>query len=134
MEIKCKNCGKVLFSTNETNNSLITLEAIHKGFIFKIPLLYSLDYERCIFCDKKCCHEWFENNVTDEDRKKGNEIIAKMRKDLPNAIKGATGAVIDFKKKLLYIKAEIKKGRKYLDIINDKGLEDWRKAYDNVHR
>ena len=68
--IKCSYCGSFLFTTEQESNGAAGSEAQRKGFIFKMPFLYS-NVTTAFFCDKQCCKAWFEENVSKEDRDKG---------------------------------------------------------------
>lgn len=82
----CDYCGKTLFVVEDKDkgkNGVIAFKATQKGFTVKHPLFFGIA-EFKIFCDKKCNNEWFRENISEEELKKGREVVQKLREDLTN--------------------------------------------------
>ena len=78
-EVRCSQCNKTLFTTSipSDNRGKIAAEVRQRGFIAKLYFLYGHNQFE-FFCDKKCCKKWFEENITEEAREKGNEAFAQL--------------------------------------------------------
>lgn len=82
-EVKCSQCDKTLFTTSIPSDSRgrIAAEVRRRKFIAKLYFLYGHNRFE-FFCDKKCCKKWFEENITEEAREKGNEAFAQLSEKL----------------------------------------------------
>jgi hypothetical protein len=84
-EIKCDECGKFLFETNDTSNGVIGCRAEEKGFVYKNACLFSKEYSSLYFCNTGCAKEFYRKNIpTDE---KMNHVLKEMRDDIPRMAK-----------------------------------------------
>ena len=125
--VRCAQCGKVLFFTDQEDEMKIGLEADSKGFIFKFPFLYGRT-DKIITCTKECWRDWFDENIPEADKQKGREALKRMKDDLPQAIVGTQKAVSEFVDIISHIRNEVEKGRSLNEVLNDHGLEEYKKA------
>lgn len=82
-DVRCSQCDKTLFTTSIPSDSRgrIAAEVKQREFIAKQYFLYGHNRFE-FFCGKKCCKKWFEENITEEAREKGNEAFAQLSKKL----------------------------------------------------
>lgn len=81
MDINCNQCGKFLFSTEETKFGAIGFQAQEKGFVYKLPVLFTDKYERLFFCNHECGKKFYDENIP-----KNPEItksLEDMKKQIP---------------------------------------------------
>lgn len=79
-DIHCNECNRFLFSTSTEAWGAIGCEAQNKGFIFKIPILFTDKYERLFFCCKECQKSFYDKNIPK------NEEISKTLSDMKSQI------------------------------------------------
>ena len=89
-DINCKECGVLLFTTDKSDGAAGS-EALHKGFVFKIPILHTGQSGCLFFCNKKCQRSYYDKNIpknpeADAKLRKFKENIPKMTTDLCNNI------------------------------------------------
>lgn len=63
MEVRCDECGKVLFLTSKTSKGEIGCIAQQKGFVYKNAVLFSEDYTSLYFCNNKCAKDFYQKNI-----------------------------------------------------------------------
>ena len=80
-KVYCDHCGKFLFETERENRGGIASDASSKGFVSKLPLFYGTP-EFKIFCDKDCCKKWWDEHVSPEQQKEGDDDAKKLREDI----------------------------------------------------
>lgn len=95
--IKCANCGKTLFEFDDEKDKSLLYSAKQNGFVPKIFFLYGI-YEPTIFCNKVCCNTYFKNNISKENKTKGDESIEKFKKRIPQMSKDVCNALSKFQK------------------------------------
>lgn len=109
-EIKCSYCGSFLFVTEQESNGAAGSEAQRKGFIFKMPFLYS-NVTTAFFCDKQCCKAWFEENVSKEDRDKGRKITDELRARKEEIVNGCVKGIQTLLPKISEMQEAAKEGK-----------------------
>ncbi|WP_419033420.1 hypothetical protein [Dysgonomonas gadei] len=87
-DIHCDECHRFLFSTTTESWGAIGCEAQHKGFIYKIPILYTDKYERLIFCAKECQKIFYDKHIPKNE--KVNEVLNDMKKQIPDMAKNVS--------------------------------------------
>ena len=80
-KVYCDSCGKFLFETDKDNRGGIASEARQRGYVAKLPLFYGTP-EFKIFCDKECKENWWDENVTPEQKKEGDLESQKLKEEL----------------------------------------------------
>ena len=85
MDIHCDECQKKLFSTNETRMGAVGFEAQNKGFIYKIPALFTDKYERLFFCCKDCYISFYDKNIPKNENI--SNAIKDIKADIPQMAK-----------------------------------------------
>ena len=88
-EVKCNECGKLLFITKQNSLGAIGAEAQHKGFVYKNACLFSDKYSSLYFCSDECGKNFYKKNIpkNPEVTKKLNELkkeIPEMAKEVSN--------------------------------------------------
>ena len=131
-EIRCDNCGRLLFKTEKKSDGAAGVEAQSKGFIFKMPFLYTAKKTCTFFCNKECCKQWFRDNVSKEESENGNKHIAAMRKDFEAKIPQMQKDMSEFVYQIRHLHEETKKGRKTSEVIKDPGMERFKNALEEV--
>lgn len=71
-DIYCNECKKYLFSTDKSGGAVGAI-AQSKGFIYKLPILYTDKYPRLFFCSEECCRSFYDANIP-----KNSEINKKI--------------------------------------------------------
>lgn len=131
-DIHCNQCGKFLFSTDKPDGAAAA-EASDHGVISKMPLLFGIPGV-FFFCGKDCCKQWFQENVSEQERKDGNERLQKV-KDSMEAGKPALIAGLQriqkagerFKSLNPHIRSEMTNGgRYYMPVVGGRDIsETW---------
>lgn len=82
MKISCNQCGKFLFNSESETTGGAGVEAQQKGFIYKIPFLFTDKYVSLFFCNRDCGKEFYKNNIPEnaEATKALKEFKAKIPK------------------------------------------------------
>lgn len=96
--IKCDECGKELFKTEEKSFGAIGVEANNKGFFYKIPLLFTDKYDRLFFCSKECTKSFYDKNIPKNEE--ATNVLNQMKKDIPKRTKEICKGLSDIQKKL----------------------------------
>lgn len=78
-EVKCSHCGETLFTTSIPldNRGKIASEVRQRGFIAKLYFLYGHNSFE-FFCNESCCKKWFEENISEEAKIKGNKAFSQL--------------------------------------------------------
>lgn len=84
IEIRCAECGKLLFTFEEDSIGKAAAEATRRGFVTKMPIFYGIA-EFKIFCDDKCKDAWFAK-LSDEVKADGRETAMKFKEDFKKNI------------------------------------------------
>lgn len=131
-DIHCGQCGKFLFSTDKSDGGAAA-EASDHGVISKMPLLFGIPGV-FFFCGKDCCKQWFQEHVSEQERKDGNDRLQKV-KDSMEAGKPALIAGLqriqkageEFKKMKPQIRSKMTNGgRYYMPVVNGQDIsETW---------
>ena len=85
MDINCDECKKKLFSTNETRMGAVGFEAQKKGFIYKIPALFTDKYERLFFCSNSCYKSFYDKNIPKNENI--STALKEIKADIPKMAK-----------------------------------------------
>ena len=96
-KICCNECGKFLFETDKSGGTAGAI-ATEKGFLFKMPFLFTKEYDYLFFCSEDCGKLFFKKNIPDnpESRRRLDEIRAKI----PGYARNTAAGVIRFKEHL----------------------------------
>ncbi|GAB6121076.1 hypothetical protein [Dysgonomonas termitidis] len=84
-QIKCDECNRFLFSTTTQKWGAIGCEAQNKGFIYKIPVLFTDKYERLFFCSKECQKKFYDKNIP--KNKEVTEALQDLKTKIPDMAK-----------------------------------------------
>jgi len=84
-KIVCNECGKFLFETERQSDGAAGAEAQNKGFIFKMPFLYTNTSECLFFCCCTCFKSYYDKHVPKNPEV--NRIIKEMRDNIPSMTK-----------------------------------------------
>lgn len=84
-QIKCDECDIFLFAADTEKWGAIGCEAQDKGFIYKLPILYTNKYERLFFCSKECQKAFYDKNIPKD--KEVTETSQKMKAEIPDMAK-----------------------------------------------
>lgn len=78
-EVKCSQCSETLFTTSipSDNRGRIASEVRQRGFIAKLYFLYGHNRFE-FFCNESCCKKWFEENISEEAKIKGNKAFSQL--------------------------------------------------------
>ncbi|WP_163321690.1 hypothetical protein [Draconibacterium mangrovi] len=78
-KIHCNQCNKFLFET-EKSWGAAGAEAQHKGFVYKIPALFTDKYPRLFFCNHECGKLFYNEKIpkNEEVTKQINELKAEI--------------------------------------------------------
>lgn len=85
INIHCNECNSLLFSTSTQQWGAIGCEAQNKGFIYKIPILFTSKYERLFFCSKDCQKLFYDKNIPKNENI--SELLSKMKSEIPEKAK-----------------------------------------------
>lgn len=93
-KICCNECGKFLFETDKSAGAAGAV-ATGMGFIFKMPFLFTKEYDYLFFCSEDCGKLFFKKNIPDnpEARKR----LAEIRKKIPGYARNTAAGVIQLK-------------------------------------
>ena len=131
-DIHCGQCGKFLFSTDKSDGGAAA-EASDHGVISKMPLLFGIPGV-FFFCGKDCCKQWFQEHVSEQERKDGNERLQQLKASM-EAGKPALLAGLqkiqrigeEFKKMNPHVRSQMTNGgRYYMPVVNGRDIsETW---------
>ena len=83
-KVICSECGKFLFESEKDNWGAVGAEALRKGYIYKVPILYrSIKAERLFFCDKACNNAYFVKHTEEKERNEVRGTINKQGNNSP---------------------------------------------------
>lgn len=83
--IYCHECEKFLFETDKQSDGAAGAEAQSKGFVFKMPFLFTDKYGCLFFCDHDCAKLFYDKNIP--KNKEVSDKIEKLKSDIPNMAK-----------------------------------------------
>lgn len=81
MNVTCDYCKKFLFQTNRTSKGAAGVEAQQRGFIYKLPVLFTNKYTSLYFCNEACCKSFYKANIPVNP--KVSQALAEIRKEIP---------------------------------------------------
>lgn len=126
--VKCEYCGKTLFAIDSERE--LFEKSSQLGYIFKLPVLFNGSASPVVFCTEDCCKSWFDENLTDEQRKRGRARSQSLKDKMPGMVRNAQKVIADFSSKMKYIKEELNKGRSFENILNDSGMEVMKQCFE----
>lgn len=85
MELKCDECGKVLFKTERERGGALGVEAQDKGFVYKNAFLFSDKYTSLYFCNHDCGKEFYSKHIQRDS--KVSAVLEELKKDIPEMAK-----------------------------------------------
>lgn len=83
--IDCSECGKFLFETDKQSDGAAGAQAQSKGFIFKMPILFTEKYSALFFCDHTCGKTFYDKNIPKNEEV--SKLIEDMKKEIPRMVK-----------------------------------------------
>lgn len=98
-KIHCNECGRLLFETEKESNGAAGSEAQNKGFVFKMPFLFTDKYGCLFFCDQVCSKSFYGKNIP-----KNPEVtakIAEIKADIPRMATEVCNRVAELQKTLI---------------------------------
>lgn len=126
-KVICSECGKFLFESEKDNWGAVGAEALRKGYIYKVPILYrSIKAERLFFCDKACNNAYFVKHTEEKERNEVRGTINKAGQQFTQdkAAERLSKVAYTFVQRIGYLRTELKKGRRLRDIVEERGMED----------
>ena len=84
-KIYCNECGLFLFETDKESNGAAGAEAQSKGFVFKMPILFSNSYSTLFFCDHTCGKSFYNKNIPGNEE--ATQKLKELKKDIPRMTK-----------------------------------------------
>lgn len=112
MDIICNQCGKFLFSTEEKTKGAAGAEAQKRGFVFKMPFLFTDKYDTLFFCNHDCGGKFYKANIPKNPE--ATKELKELKKDIPKFSKEIADELSKFQKLLVKIK---KDGNKIRNIL-----------------
>lgn len=112
MDIICNQCGKFLFSTEKKSIGAAGAEAQERGFVFKMPFLFTDKYDALFFCDHKCGSKFYKLNIP--KNAEAENKLKKLQENIPKFSKETADELSKFQKLLVKIK---KDGNKIRNIL-----------------
>lgn len=112
-KVICSECGKFLFESEKDNWGAVGAEALRKGYIYKVPILYrSIKAERLFFCDKACNNAYFVKHTEEKERNEVRGTINKARKQFKQdkVAESLSKAVHKLVQRAGYLQRNIKEG------------------------
>ncbi len=84
-KIYCSECGNFLFDTEKESDGAAGAEAQAKGFVFKMPFMFTEKYTCLFFCNHTCGKSFYQKNVPkNEDASKK---LRELRENIPDMTK-----------------------------------------------
>ena len=93
-KIICNECEKFLFETDKESNGATGAEAQSKGFVFKMPIMFSDKYSTLFFCDHTCGKAFYDKNIPKNEE--ASIKLAELKKDIPRIAKETSGKIHEF--------------------------------------
>lgn len=112
MDIICNQCGKFLFSTEKKSIGASGAEAQERGFIFKMPFLFTDKYDALFFCDRKCGSKFYKLNIPKNPE--ATKKLKELQRNIPKLVKETADELSKFQKLLVKIKKDGSKIRNIL--------------------
>lgn len=84
-KINCNECGSFLFETENESDGAAGAEAQSKGFVFKMPFLFTDKFTSLFFCDHNCGKAFYSKNIPKNDD--ASKIIESLKADIPKMSK-----------------------------------------------
>lgn len=100
-EIKCDECGRVLFTTERKNNGAAGAEAQSKGFVYRNACLYSNKYSSLFFCNHECGKAFYAKNIPRDPQV--TKALNEVKKDIPRIAKEVSDKMAKLSEKLKII-------------------------------
>lgn len=97
-EIKCNECGKVLFTTERESNGAAGAEAQNLGFIYKNACLFSDKYSSLFFCNHEHGKAFYQKNIPSNPQI--TKALNEIKKDIPQMAKEVSQKMADLCEKL----------------------------------
>ena len=91
MRVHCEQCGKYLLDSYTESKGATAARVQSAGFVSKMPILFGVTDGFHFFCSKECWNEWFK--VHCKHTKEGDEVLARMREEMPKAIENCAKGV-----------------------------------------
>jgi len=112
MNIICNECGKFLFNTEKKSIGAAGAEAQERGFVFKMPFLFTDKYDALFFCDHKCGSKFYKLNIP--KNKDAEAKLKELKKNIPKFSKETASKLSEFQKMLGKLKTDGNKIRNIL--------------------
>lgn len=112
MDIICNQCGKFLFSTEKKSIGASGAEAQERGFIFKMPFLFTDKYDALFFCDHKCGSKFYKLNIPKNPE--ATKKLKELQRNIPKFTKETASKLSEFQKMLGKLKTDGNKIRNIL--------------------
>jgi len=84
-KIDCNECGKFLFETDKQSDGAAGSEAQDKGFVFKMPFLFTNKYGCLFFCDHVCAKSFYDKNIPKDPEM--SKKLEELKADIPRIAK-----------------------------------------------
>lgn len=112
MNIICNECGKFLFSTEKKSIGAAGAEAQERGFIFKMPFLFTDKYAALFFCNHDCGGKFYKANIPKNPE--ATKKLKEFQRNIQKFTKETASKLSEFQKLLVKIK---KDGNKIRNIL-----------------
>jgi len=83
--IICNEREKFLFETDKESNGAAGAEAQSKGFVFKMPFMFTDKYSTLFFCNHTCAKSFYSKNIPKNE--KSTQILSDLKKEIPRMVK-----------------------------------------------
>ena len=83
--IYCNECGKFLFETEKESNGAAGAEAQEKGFVFKMPILFSDEYSTLFFCNDNCGKLFYQKHIP--KNQEASKKLSQLKSEIPDRAK-----------------------------------------------
>lgn len=112
MNIICNECGKFLFSTEKKSIGAAGAEAQERGFVFKMPFLFTDKYDSLFFCNHDCGGKFYKANIPKNPE--ATKKLKEFQRNIPKFSEETASKISKFHKLLVKIKNDGSKIRNIL--------------------
>jgi len=96
--IYCDECRKFLFTTEIESYGAVGAFAESKGFIYKLPVLFTDKYTRLFFCSEGCYKKFYAENIP--RNKEVTNTLNSIKKDIPRMAKECSAHLANLQDKI----------------------------------
>lgn len=98
MKISCNQCGRFLFDSESESIGGAGAEAAKRGFVYKMPFLFTDKYIGLFFCNHECGKEFYKNNIPKNEE--ATIAIENFKKDISARSAEVTAKMYELLKKI----------------------------------